>query len=525
MAENFLDKTKTFSKTSLEKLKSQNKGTKIALIIGTVGIITAGTYMNIEHQNDKYAILFSDLDSQDATVVTKELETQKIDIKIKGNSIYVPKEMVDKLRLEMSSNISGGSNGYELMDSGSSFGMTSDEFDIKKQRMAQGELEKTIKSFPQISNCRVHITQSDDSVFATDKTPGKAAVYVELKAGQSLSESQIKSIISLVSGSQKNMPKQNIEVVDQNMTLLSENLYDENGNARTSNSNTIFETQDAEKRFNSQLERSVLDIVEPIFGEGKVKVKINANLDFDSQEKTEIKIDPEKVIVSETISKSSSVDKEASTNSPVDNNMSNTTEQKDGSTQESSEEIRNYELGKTETHTINAPGEVKRLTASVALHGNLSPAQLKNVENLVSSAIGLDATRGDSISVVNMKFNDVIEAEKNKTNETNEKDNLLKMSTALLVSIPIVGVIIILLLLLIKKKKKQKEEELLSTEKALEIDMLQSKLDNLQKEDDKLRFISMDNEEKTLEDEVKIYATEKPEQVAEIIKTWLNDVK
>lgn len=59
----------------------------------------------------------------------------------------VPKDSVDELRLELAPELSDGSKGYELMDTGNSFGMTDEEFKLKKLRMQQGELEKTIKVF------------------------------------------------------------------------------------------------------------------------------------------------------------------------------------------------------------------------------------------------------------------------------------------------------------------------------------------------------------------------------------------
>ena len=93
------------------------------------------------------------------------------------------------------------------MDSGSSFGMTDEEFKIKKLRMQQGEIEKTIKSFPQVQDARVHITEATDSVFAKDTEPGKAAVYLKLKNGTTIDEEQVKSIVALVSGSTENIPK------------------------------------------------------------------------------------------------------------------------------------------------------------------------------------------------------------------------------------------------------------------------------------------------------------------------------
>ena len=59
-------------------------------------------------------------------------------MKIEGDSILVPKTQVDELRLELAPELSDGSKGYELMDSGNSFGMTDEEFKLKKLRMQQG---------------------------------------------------------------------------------------------------------------------------------------------------------------------------------------------------------------------------------------------------------------------------------------------------------------------------------------------------------------------------------------------------
>ncbi|WP_281061782.1 flagellar M-ring protein FliF C-terminal domain-containing protein, partial [Clostridioides difficile] len=62
--------------------------------------------------------------------------------------------------------------------------------------------------------------------------------------------------------------------------------------------------------------------LEPIFGKGKVKATVNADLSFDTAEKTEIKIDPDKVAIKETRSKNSS--KSATNNvQGVDANMNN----------------------------------------------------------------------------------------------------------------------------------------------------------------------------------------------------------
>lgn len=143
----------------LEKFKSKNKKIKAAIIVAIVAVIIAIASGIFYSSSNKYQVLFSDLDAADAQTVVNSLNEKKVDTKIDSNTntIWVPKDQVDKLRLELAPTLTSGSKGYELMDSGSSFGMTDEEFKIKKVRMQQGELEKTIKSFPQVEEARVHI--------------------------------------------------------------------------------------------------------------------------------------------------------------------------------------------------------------------------------------------------------------------------------------------------------------------------------------------------------------------------------
>ena len=66
----------------------------------------------------------------------------------------------------------------------------------------------------------------------------------------------------------------------------------------------------------------------------------------------------------------------------------------------SREESIEYETGRAESKTIKAQGEINKITASVAINGNLNNKTLQQVEDIVSNIIGVDENRGDSISVV-----------------------------------------------------------------------------------------------------------------------------
>ena len=278
----------SFFREAKKGFKKLKKGTKIAITVTATGILLSIFFTIGYGLTNRYDILFSDLDSIDANTITQILEEQGIKMKVEGDSIYVKASEVDELRLKLSSNITNGSVGFEIMDESSGFGMTEEEFEIKKQRMIQGEIERTIRTFPQVNDVRVHITSGESSVFAKDNKPGSAAVYLTLKAGQQLKQSQVMSIISLVSASSTNIPKQNVEVVDQNMALLSDGLFDDEGNYienKIKSTDSLDSIREAEKKFNDDIEESLLKVLVPLFGDGKVKVVVNTDLTLIPQKK------------------------------------------------------------------------------------------------------------------------------------------------------------------------------------------------------------------------------------------------
>ena len=113
----------------------------------------------------KYGLLYSDLDPADSKYVHEQLVDMGLDVKIRGKSIYVLRDRVDELRLTFSPELKGGSKGFELLDKSGGFGYTDEEFLIQKQRIVQGELERTIRNFSQVKDSRVHISPSKTSVF------------------------------------------------------------------------------------------------------------------------------------------------------------------------------------------------------------------------------------------------------------------------------------------------------------------------------------------------------------------------
>ncbi|MBU3193958.1 flagellar basal-body MS-ring/collar protein FliF [Clostridium algidicarnis] len=515
-----MEKLKEGLRNMRDKLKSMKLGTKIALGISLIAFIIAIIFLSTYMKSNKYGVLFSNLDPADAKVVTEKIKEKKVKVEVRGNSIYVPKEMVDELRLELATEISNGSKGYELLDDGNSFGMTDEEFSVKKQRMLQGEIEKTIKSFPQVKNARVHLTPAKDSVFVKDAKPGKSSVYLELNQGEKIDEEQVKSIVALISGAAQNIPKESVEVIDDKMNLLSKDIYDDNAMSIAA----LDKHKQAEIDYETKLESSVLDMLETVIGRDRVKVKVNSDLDFDAVEENKIVIDPEKVPVSESsLKETSNGGEERAAQSPVDNNMNNTIANNNGNVSTTKEELNtNYELGKTERKVIAAPGEVKRLTASVVVDGNLDERMEESIKSLVSNAIGYKADRGDEVSVVGMTFDPTLKDNAKKEIEDMQKqaeaENKRKLYRNIGIALVSLLAIIIVLVILRKRKEEDIEDELEG------LDVIIG--DNIEPKE-KVEFAPIEfesnSESNHIEKEIKKYASEKPDQVIDIVKSWISE--
>lgn len=516
-----MEKLSEMLKGLLDKIKKMSMLKKIAFSVLFLSlIISAIFFANYINQN-KYGVLFSNLPAEDAAMVTGKLKEKKIYMQIKGSAIYVPKDQVDELRLELAPNMSNGSKGFELMDTGNKFGMTDEEFKIQKQRATQGELEKTIKSFPQIVNARVHITPAQNSVFVRDSQPGKAAVYIQLKTGNKLSAEQVKSIVALISGSVENIPKENVEVIDDKMNLLSRGLFDQDNNDSVNTS--LEKQQNIETEFEKKLENALKGLLEPALGKNKVQVKVNADLDFDSKKQSQITYDPNKVELStHSIKENTNSPASGITQSPIDNNMNNTTTTINGnSTTTREEQTNNYNVGKTEKTTISAPGEVKRITASVIINGKLDDATKADIQKAVATAIGFKQDRGDEISILGMNFDstEADEAKKQFEDMQKQTDEAKKMALYRNIAVGAGSIIGLLLLLFILRKSKKKEVPQVQESK---LDVIIS--EHLQPKE-KVEYpplnLEANGESSHIEKEIKKYASDKPDQVAEIIRSWL----
>jgi flagellar M-ring protein FliF len=323
----------------------------------------------------------------------------------------------------------------------------------------------------------------------------------------------------LISKSVKNMPEKNVAVIDSNFNYLSENIDNSDISSQTALTNR-YETQ---SQFNSKIENDLKTMLEAVFGPNKVKVNVNADLDFDSKETTSIKYDTQSIIKNQHTIKESVVNGAVvSTGSPVDNQLSNTTKV-DNSNPSSLKEDNtiNYDIGQVEEKTIRAPGQVRKISTSVVVDGTLSPAVKASINNIVTSAIGFDANRGDLITVEGMPFDNT--AQKLAAADLADIQNQQKIADRnkklfTYIGYSAAGILGFLILLFLISKIRSGFRKPLT---AGGLDVIIDQPIAINEIISKQSILDVEEENNDLTSELKKYASKKPEQVVEIIKSWL----
>ncbi|MBK5251269.1 MAG: flagellar M-ring protein FliF [Peptostreptococcaceae bacterium] len=479
-----------------------------------------------------YVPIFPNLEMNDSADIIKKLDEMKISdyrIEDEGMTILVPESQVGRLRIDLAMDglLPKSSKGFEIFDD-TGFAVTDEDRKIMYQRALEGELARSVMSLEEVEYARVHLALSEESVFTREAKPGSATVVLKINSLNRLEPQHIRGIIALVSGAVRNVPEGNVRVIDTNANLLSEGIFmDESEMSATALVNSHLAMEAA---FESDLEVGIQNMLEQTLGVGNVLVKINADMDFDSEETTIVEYDDEKVLRSQQdrLERSDSLNATAGS-SPVDNNLEYYIENPDAVAEDGNvsnfETTRNYEIGETRMHRIKAPGEVRRISTSVVYNGTLSQDKGTAIRNLIVAAVGYDESRGDLISVEGMAFDKTyqnqliaeMEVQQATTFEIEQKRQKYLLYGGIAGGFLFLILLAVMVLILRKGQKGTRFRERLDMNIGQPLP-LENVMDNVI-EEATVRMESMEDGE--LEKSVKMYADEHPEKLAELVKTWV----
>ncbi|MFJ2709973.1 MULTISPECIES: flagellar basal-body MS-ring/collar protein FliF [unclassified Pseudomonas] len=446
-----------FGLSFLENLSEMTMLRQVGLLVGLAASVAIGFAVVLWSQQPDYRPLYGSLAGMDAKQVMETLAAADIPYNVEPNSgaLLVKADDLSRARMKLAAagvTPSDGNIGFEILDKEQGLGTSQFMEATRYRRGLEGELARTISSLNNVKGARVHLAIPKSSVFVRDERKPSASVLVELYSGRSLEPGQVIAIINLVATSVPELSKSQITVVDQKGTLLSDQ-------AENSEMTMAGKQFDYSRRMESMLTQRVHNILQPVLGNDRYKAEVSADIDFNAVESTAEQFNPDQPALR---SEQSVNEQRTASNGPqgvpgalsnqppapasapqttagaaapagmiqpgqplVDANGQQIMDPATGQpmlapypADKRQQSTKNFELDRSISHTKQQQGRLNRLSVSVvvddqvkvnAANGETTRApwsadELARFTRLVQDAVGFDASRGDSVSVINMPF-------------------------------------------------------------------------------------------------------------------------
>jgi flagellar M-ring protein FliF len=409
----------------------------LALVAATIAL---GLWLFFWSQKPDFVPVQAGLDPKSTAEASELLRGARIPFKLDpaSGALAVPLDQVGAARMALAAAglPAGERNGFESMQGEQGFGTSQFLENARYQHAQEIELARTIANLRPVREARVHLALPKPSAFTRQKDPASASVVLQLRSGSALEQGQVNAIVHLVASSIPGLPPERVTVVDQFGRMLS--------NADPHSDDAIGAKQfEQQRRQEAVYVQRIEELLEPMTGPGRVSAKVSVDMDFAQTEEASERYGPQPAMVrSEQISESGILGGADPVARGIPGSASNTpdaagaaqaaaaasaataaTEPAAGPGSRSS--VSNYELDRTLTHTRQAPGRIRRVTAAVLVDNvatlpaagaaqgaaatpapgrPLAADEIARIETLVQQAIGFDAARGDVVSVVNAPF-------------------------------------------------------------------------------------------------------------------------
>ena len=446
----------------IQTIKNMSPGRLVSLAGVVLFLISFFVYLATQLNTQEYSVLYTDLDLEDAKQIVAELEASNIKYKLtkNGTEIQVPSDVVNKMRVqtaELALESKGSNVGYEIFDNSDALGSTNFMQNVNLIRALEGELARSVRSVDNIKSARVHLVMPKREMFSKEQQKPSASVVIKTIQGQ-LSPQSVQAIQKLIAASVPKLDVKDIAIVDSAGNLLTAT---ENNEVVTANRNEKMRLE-----MEQQITDNVQKLLEQAIGKDNVRAQVNIEMDFDQVVTNEEIFDPDSQVVrSQASMNDNSTTTEQNNPVTVAQNIPNGDNalQGNGSVTQNakSEETINYEISKVVRNKVKNMGTIRRLTAAVVVDGiyerdadgkrvykSRSEEEMRQLTELVKSAVGYDADRGDMVEVENIRFAS-FEPELEKPEEILimgfTKDELIRIAEGL--GVAIVAILVIVLVI------------------------------------------------------------------------------
>ena len=371
-----------------EFISEQSRSQQLGLLAGLVVVFSVAIGLLLWVNQPQMTTLFAGLTERDASEVLSQLEEMKVEYQISGDgaAILVDEAIADETRIKLDGGglaVNGG-DGFELFND-ADYGMTEFVQKINYQRALQGELSRTIMALEEVRYARVHLVLPERGLFREPENTAKASITLIKQPGLFLGAAQISGIQQLVASAVDGMTADAVTILDERGVVLSHGLSTEDSETRMG----LSRKQEVEQYLTGKADL----ILRQVFGADIGVVKIDVSLNRDTMQMTrEIWQSPDDSGRDGLVA-SSSVQRKFTAE------ISDSTEASGNALASENEEFE-YRINKTVEQVVKGEGNIEFMSVSVLVPLKTSPENVKAVESLIASAVGLRRDRGDIIRVL-----------------------------------------------------------------------------------------------------------------------------
>jgi len=520
------------AKEANEKLSKRNRILLIACVAAILIIAFAGAL--ILNANSS-SVLFTNITQTEAVEILGKIEELGVTgASYRNGAISVPANQADALMAQLIL-LGYPKQGltYDVFTSNIDMMSTDFEKETFKLYDLQDRIAGTIRHFVGVQDAVVLLSTGNEStyVLSRDRREPSASIIVYMRNGGSPSPEQVNGIQRLVSGAMPGMKKENVAVIDGMGNDVSDSILNE----ADLQSGAIRLKVALEAEHERKIQRNVTYLLNPIYGEDRVRVAVNCVVDIKKKlreiiEYSPINEDSDRGVLYHSEELIEAVGQgevtygvpgtETNAQIPIYPNITS-----DGNEiYYTDERAFDYFVSRMTEQITDDGGDLLDTTVAVAIdEERLTRTERDDLTQLVALAAGISIEDAASkVQIVNAKF-----AREEVTTAVGFIQHLINDPYLKWILIGAAGLILFLLVLMIllirraaKKKKRAREEEELLLAQAAAAAAEEEGI----AEDDILNT-PLDQARKTREQELKMqigeFADLNPEIAAQLIKTWL----
>jgi len=356
-----------------------------------------------------YSTLMTGLDPAQTGKVTAALDTKGIGYELQNNgtALAVEKGRTAEARIALAGaglSATTSQPGYELLDR-QKLGTSNFQQSINYQRALEGEIAKTVEQVDGVAGAQVQLVLPDREaqLFSDQASPATAAVLLSGSGG--IDPGSVRGIAQLVTSSVPGLQTEKVTITDSSGQLL---WPTGSGSGASSGDSGLLAKQAAEARYDSQMAAGLTAMLTRTLGPDKAQVQVHADLDANEATREELTYGRRGVALASKTERESlrgggaggggTAGTGANTPAYAQTGASGNSNYRRDSADDT------FGVDKTVTHTRIAPGAINGQQVSVLLDRSVPASALPQIRAAVASAAGIDARRGDVLTVGQVAF-------------------------------------------------------------------------------------------------------------------------